>query len=241
MTGIKVDTGAKMLAGSNEEKITEGLDGLRERLKEYYDLGAIFTKWRAVYKISEKYPSSQSIKSNAHALARYAALVQESNMVPIVEPEVFIEGKHSIYKSKEVNEKVFKKVFMELQEQNVDLDSIVLKPSMIIQGDKNPDRLSVEKIAEINIEFLLNNVPYEVPGIAYLSGGMSDDDSILILRKINQYAKEKATQWEITFSYGRGLQSAAMYEWRGKKENIMSAQKIFIKRCRQASMARQGL
>ena len=241
LSGIKVDKSLHKLAGSNEENITEGLDGLSERLIIYKDMGLSFAKWRALIVITEEFPSDYCISVNAHALARYAAICQEQGIVPIVEPEVFIEGKHSIYKSKEVNEKVFKKVFMELQEQNVDLDSIVLKPSMIIQGDKNPDKLSVEKIAEINIEFLLNNVPYEVPGIAYLSGGMNDDDSILILRKINQYAKEKATQWEITFSYGRGLQSAAMYEWRGKKENIISAQKIFIKRCRQASMARQGL
>ena len=241
LSGIKVDKSLHKLARSNQENITEGLDGLSERLIIYKDLGLSFAKWRALIEITEELPSDYCISVNAHALARYAAICQEQGIVPIVEPEVFIEGKHSIYKSKEVNEKVFKKVFMELKEQNVDLESIVLKPSMVIQGDKNTDKLSAEKIAEINVEFLLSNVPYQLPGIAYLSGGMSDDDSILILRKINQYAKEKRTPWEITFSYGRGLQSTAMHKWRGKKENITPAQKIFIERCKQASMARQGL
>tara|TARA_B100002051_G_C16713439_1_gene627945 strand:+ start:663 stop:1655 length:993 start_codon:yes stop_codon:yes gene_type:complete len=241
LSGIKVDKSLHKLAGSNQENITEGLDGLSERLIIYKDMGLSFAKWRALIVITHELPSDYCISVNAHALARYAAICQEQSIVPIVEPEVYIEGKHSIYKSKEVNEKVFKKVFTELIEQNVDLESIILKPSMIIQGDKNADILSAEKIAEINVEFLLSNVPFQVPGIAYLSGGMSDDDSISILRNINQYAKEKETPWEITFSYGRGLQSAAMHEWRGNNENIIPAQKIFIERCKQASMARQGL
>jgi len=241
LSGIKVDKSLHKLAGSNKENITEGLDGLAERLINYRDMGLSFAKWRALIVITEKLPSDYCISVNAHALARYAAICQEQGIVPIVEPEVFIEGNHSIHKSKDVNEKVFKKVFMELKEQNVDLEGIVLKPSMVIQGDKNIDKLSPEKIAEINVEFLINNVPSEVPGIAYLSGGMSDDDSILNLRNINKLAKEEETPWEITFSYGRGLQSSAMNEWRGNNENILPAQKIFIERCKQASMARQGL
>ncbi len=241
LSGIKVDKSLHKLAGSNEENITEGLDGLSERLINYKDMGLSFAKWRALILITEKLPSDYCISVNAHALARYAAICQEQGIVPIVEPEVFIEGQHSIYKSKDVNEKVFKKVFMELKDQNVDLESIILKPSMIIQGDKHTDKLPDEKISEINLEFLINNVPPQVPGIAYLSGGMSDHDSILILRNINKYAKEKEIPWEITFSYGRGLQSAAMHEWCGKKENIILAQKIFIERCKQASLARQGL
>ena len=241
LSGIKVDKSLHKLAGSNEENITEGLDGLSERLINYKDMGLSFAKWRALIVITEKLPSDYCISVNAHALARYAAICQEQGIVPIVEPEVFIEGQHSIYKSKDVNEKVFKKVFMELKDQNVDLESIILKPSMIIQGDKNTDKLPDEKIPEINLEFLINNVPSQVPGIAYLSGGMSDHDSILNLRNINKYAREKEIPWEITFSYGRGLQSAAMHEWRGKKENIILAQKIFIERCKEASLARQGL
>ncbi|MFL2664472.1 MAG: class I fructose-bisphosphate aldolase [Dehalococcoidia bacterium] len=241
LSGIKVDKSLHKLAGSNKENITEGLDGLAKRVKNYKHIGLSFAKWRALIVITENLPTDYCISVNAHALARYAAICQEEGIVPIVEPEVFIEGSHSIYNSKEVNERVLKKVFIELEQQNVDLESIVLKPSMIIQGDKNNEKLSAEEIAEINVDFLMNNVPSMIPGIAFLSGGMSDEDSILHLRNINKLAKEKKIPWEITFSYGRGLQSAAMHEWQGKKENILSAQKIFIERCKQASMARQGL
>ena len=175
--GIKVDKGAKPLSGSIDETITEGLDGLRERLKEYYDLGARFTKWRAVYKISDKYPSTQSIKSNAHALARYAALVQEANMVPIVEPEVLMDGNHKIDKCYDVTTNVLNECYNELHLHKVDLKGTVLKPNMIIPGSDCQDKSSTSEIAKKTLDCLKKNVPSEVPGIAFLSGGQSEIES----------------------------------------------------------------
>ena len=172
--GIKVDTGAKVLAGSPDEKITEGLDGLRDRLKEYYNLGAKFTKWRGVYSISENHPSKLSIQANAHALARYSALVQECNMVPIVEPEVLMDGEHSAKECYQKTSDVIKKCFEELILHNVDLSGIILKPNMILAGNKAKDKISNEEVAKLTLECLKNSVPSEVPGIAFLSGGQSE-------------------------------------------------------------------
>merc|ERR1711991_463676 len=184
--GIKVDKGAKPLAGSHDETITEGLDGLRERLKEYYDLGARFTKWRAVYKISDKFPSAQSIKSNAHALARYAALVQEAKMVPIVEPEVLMNGSHNIDKCYQVTTDVLNECYNELELHKVDLKGTVLKPNMVISGSDCRDKSSTEEIAKKTLDCLKKNVPSKVPGIAFLSGGQSEIESSKNLNEINK-------------------------------------------------------
>ena len=198
LPGIKVDKGAKSLAGSNEETVTEGLDGLRERLKEYYDLGARFTKWRAVYKISDKFPSSQSIKSNAHALARYAALVQEAKMVPIVEPEVLMDGSHNIDKCYKVTTDVLNECYNELEIHKVDLKGTVLKPNMIIPGSECKDKSSSVEIAEKTLDCLKKNVPSDVPGIAFLSGGQSEIESSKNLNEIN---KINDSNFLITSSY----------------------------------------
>jgi len=183
--GIKVDTGAKKLAESPEEKITEGLDGLRERLSEYYKLGARFTKWRAVYNISNKYPSELAVKSNAHALARYAALVQEAKMVPIVEPEVLMDGEHDIMKCYEITSKVLKECYKELKLHNVNLKETILKPNMILPGNKSKSKNSATEIAKMTLKCLKENVPNEVPGIAFLSGGQTEIEATQNLNEIN--------------------------------------------------------
>ena len=177
LTGIKVDTGAKILAGSKEEKITEGLDGLRERLNDYYELGARFTKWRGVYLISDKYPSKLSISANAHALARYAALVQEAGMVPIIEPEVLMDGDHSAKDCLMKTSEVINKCYEELELNNVDLKGTILKPNMILPGKNSGEKISSEEIAELTIDCLKNNVPSSVPGIAFLSGGQTEKEA----------------------------------------------------------------
>ena len=200
--GIKVDTGAKVLAGSPDEKITEGLDGLRERLKEYYKLGAKFTKWRGVYNISKSYPSKLSIQSNAHALARYSALVQECNMVPIVEPEVLMDGDHSAKDCFSKTSEVIKKCFEELILHKVDLTGIILKPNMILAGNKCKDKITNEEVAKLTLECLKNSVPSEVPGIAFLSGGQSEIEATENLNLIN---KNNNTSFIMSFSYGRAL------------------------------------
>ena len=194
--GIKVDKGAKQLAGSPEETITEGLDGLRERLKEYYTLGARFTKWRAVYNISNKYPSSQSIKANAHALARYAALVQEAKMVPIVEPEVLMDGSHDIDKCYQITTDVLNECFNELTINKVNLKGTVLKPNMIVPGTECANKVSSEEIAQKTIDCLKKNVPAEIPGIAFLSGGQSE---IQASKNLNEINKINDTNFLITF------------------------------------------
>jgi len=222
--GIKVDTGAKVLAGSPEEKITEGLDGLRERLREYYKLGARFTKWRAVYNISEKYPSELSIKSNAHALARYASLVQEAKMVPIVEPEVLMDGNHNINKCYEVTSKVLKACYRELKLNNVNLKETILKPNMILPGNKSRDKSSAKAIAEITLKCLKENVPSEVPGIAFLSGGQTEIEATQNLNEIN---KINDTNFLMSFSYGRALQQSALKNWGNNIKDTLNTQKIF--------------
>ena len=235
--GIKVDKGAKPLAGSNDETITEGLDGLRERLKEYYDLGARFTKWRAVYKITEKFPSTQSIKSNAHALARYASLVQEANMVPIVEPEVLMDGSHDIDKCYQVTTDVLNECYNELEIQKVDLNGTVLKPNMVIPGSECKDKSSVEEIAKKTLDCLKKNVPSEVPGIAFLSGGQSEIESSKNLNEIN---KINDSNFLITFSYGRGLQASALKKFGKNQNDIESIQKAFDHRAKMNGLSSKG-
>ena len=235
--GIKVDKGAKSLAGSTDETITEGLDGLRERLQEYYNLGARFTKWRAVYKIGEKYPSSQSIKSNAHALARYAALVQEAKMVPIVEPEVLMDGSHNIEKCYQVTTDVLNECYNELEIHKVDLKGTVLKPNMVIHGIECKDKSNSVEIAKKTLDCLKKNVPSEVPSIAFLSGGQSEIESSKNLNEIN---KINNTNFLITFSYGRGLQASALKEFGKGQENIENIQKAFSHRAKMNGLSSKG-
>ena len=235
--GIKVDKGAKPMAGSNEETITEGLDGLRERLEEYYKLGARFTKWRAVYKISDKLPSIQSIKSNAHALARYAALVQESRMVPIVEPEVLMDGSHDINKCYNVTTNVLNECYNELHLHQVDLKGTVLKPNMIIPGKDCKKKSDTQEIAEKTLECLKKNVPSEVPGIAFLSGGQSEIESS---RNLNQINKINDTNFLITFSYGRGLQASALKEFGKNQSALDNIQKAFNHRAKMNGLSSKG-
>ena len=237
VTGIKVDTGAKVLAGSIEEKITEGLDGLRERLKKYYNLGARFTKWRGVYIISENYPSKLSISSNAHALARYAALVQETRMVPIIEPEVLMDGNHSAKTCFIKTSEVIKKCFEELYLNKVDLSGIILKPNMILPGASSKEKISNDEIAELTLDCLKNNVPSEVPGIAFLSGGQTEIEATANLNKIN---KKNNTNFIMTYSYGRALQQSALKFWSKDVNNISGTQKIFDHRARMCNLAAQG-
>ena len=235
--GIKVDTGAKVLAGSPDEKITEGLDGLRERLKDYYDLGARFTKWRGVYSISKNYPSKLSIQTNAHALARYSALVQECNMVPIVEPEVLMDGDHSAQDCYKKTSEVIKKCFEELILQKVDLKGMILKPNMILAGNKHKDKISNEEVAQLTLKCLKNSVPSEVPGIAFLSGGQSEIEATENLNLIN---KNNSTNFIMSYSYGRALQQSALKFWSKNIQNIEGTQKVFNHRAKMNTLAAQG-
>ena len=235
--GIKVDTGAKVLANSKEEKITEGLDGLRERLKEYYKLGARFTKWRGVYIISDKYPSKLSIKSNAHALARYSALAQECGMVPIVEPEVLMDGNHSAEVCYNKTSEVIKNCFEELELNKVDLKAVILKPNMILPGSSSDKKISNEEIAKLTLKCLKDNVPSEVPGIAFLSGGQTDIEATDNLNQINIHNN---TNFIMTFSYGRALQQSALKFWSKDIKNIKGTQNIFNHRANMCRLAAQG-
>ena len=235
--GIKVDTGAKVLAGSPNEKITEGLDGLRERLKEYYKLGAKFTKWRGVYNISEEYPSKLSIQSNAHALARYSALVQECDMVPIVEPEVLMDGGHSANECFVKTSDVIKKCFEELILHKVDLKGIILKPNMILTGSECKDKISNEEVAKLTLKCLKESVPSEVPGIAFLSGGQSEIEATENLNLINKY---NDTNFIMSYSFGRALQQSALKFWSQDIQNIEGTQKIFNQRAKMNTLAALG-
>ena len=235
--GIKVDTGAKVLAGSPEEKITEGLDGLRERLKEYYKLGARFTKWRGVYNISNKYPSKLSIDSNAHALARYSALVQECGMVPIVEPEVLMDGNHSAEDCFDKTSEVIKKCFDELILHNIDLTGIILKPNMILPGNKSDKNISSEVVAKLTLKCLKENVPTDVPGVAFLSGGQTEIQATENLNLIN---KHNDTNFIMTYSYGRALQQSALKFWAKNIKDIQGTQEVFNHRANMCSLAAQG-
>jgi len=237
LTGIKVDTGAKILAGSKEEKVTEGLDGLRERLENYYKLGARFTKWRGVYSISDKYPSKLSISTNAHALARYAALVQEAGMVPIIEPEVLMDGKHTAKECLNKTSVVIKKCYEELELNNVDLKGTILKPNMILPGKDSDEKVSNEEVAELTIECLKNNVPSSVPGIAFLSGGQTE---IQATSNLNQINIKNDTNFIMTYSYGRALQQSALKFWSKDINNIKGTQEIFDHRAKMCTLAAQG-
>ena len=235
--GIKVDTGAKVLAGSTKEKITEGLDGLRERLQAYYELGARFTKWRGVYNISDKFPSELSIHSNAHVLARYSALVQECGMVPIVEPEVLMDGNHSAEICFNKTSEVIKKCFEELINHKIDLSGIILKPNMILAGTTSNKKISSEKVAKLTLMCLKENVPSDVPGIAFLSGGQTEIEATENLNSINIHNN---TSFIMTYSYGRALQQSALKFWSKDISNISGTQKIFNHRANMCTLAAQG-
>ena len=237
VTGIKVDTGAKVLANSPEEKITEGLDGLRERLKKDYELGARFTKWRGVYNIKEKKPSKLAISSNAHALARYSALVQECGMVPIVEPEVLMDGNHSAEICFNKTSEVIKKCFEELMINKIDLSGIILKPNMILAGTTFDKKISSEEVAKLTLKCLKENVPTDVPGIAFLSGGQTEVEATENLNLIN---KSNDTDFIMTYSYGRALQQSALKFWSKDIKNIEGTQNVFNHRARMNTMAAQG-
>jgi len=235
--GIKVDTGTKILASSREEKITEGLDGLRERLQEYYKLGAKFTKWRGVYNISDKYPSKLSVNTNAHALARYSALVQECEMVPIVEPEILMDGNHSAEDCFNKTCEVLKKCFEELVLHNIDLSGIILKPNMILAGTDAEKKIPNEHVAKLTLKCLKENVPADVPGIAFLSGGQKELEATENLNLINKY---NDTNFIMTYSYGRALQQSALKFWSKDIKDIQGTQKIFNHRANMNTLAAQG-
>ena len=235
--GIKVDTGAKVLAGSPDEKITEGLDGLGERLKEYYKLGARFTKWRGVYIISDKFPSKLSIHSNAHALARYSSLVQESGMVPIVEPEVLMDGEHTAEDCLNKTSEVVKKCFEELVQHKVNLAGMILKPNMILSGNRSNKKINNEEVAKLTLKCLKDSVPKEVPGIAFLSGGQTEIEATENLNLINKF---NDTNFIMSYSYGRALQQSAIKFWSKDINNVKGTQEIFNHRANMCSLAAQG-
>ena len=237
LVGIKVDTGAKVLAGSKQEKVTEGLDGLRDRLKDYYDLGARFTKWRGVYLISDRYPSDLSLSANAHALARYAALVQEAGMVPIIEPEVLMDGNHSSKECLNKTSEVIKKCYEELELNKVDLKGTILKPNMILPGSNSGEKISNEEIAELTLECIKNSVPLSVPGIAFLSGGQTEIEATANLNQINL---KNNTDFIMTYSYGRALQQSALKFWSKDINNIVETQQIFNHRAKMCTLAAKG-
>ena len=235
--GIKVDTGAKPLAGSIDEKITEGLDGLRERLEMYYKLGARFTKWRGVYSISKKNPSKLCIHSNAHALARYSSLVQECGMVPIVEPELLMDGNHSATLCFDKTSEIIKKCFEELIIHKVDLKGVILKPNMILDGTNNESKITNEEVADLTLKCLKDSVPQEIPGIAFLSGGQSEIEATENLNLIN---KKNNTKFIMTYSYGRALQQSALKHWSKNIQDVKGTQEIFNHRAKMCTLAAKG-
>jgi fructose-bisphosphate aldolase class I len=236
--GIKVDTGAKPLALAEGETVTEGLDGLRERLAEYRELGARFAKWRAVISIGEHIPSEYAIWVNAHALARYATLVQEAGLVPIVEPEVLMDGEHTIERSLEVTSRTLHAVFTELRDQRVHPEGILLKPNMVLAGYDSAEQVSDEQIAHETIRCFRRHVPSAVPGIVFLSGGQSEEEATRRLNAMNAIGPHP---WTLSFSYGRALQAAALKAWGGKEENVEAAQRAFYHRAKMNSAAQTGL
>jgi fructose-bisphosphate aldolase, class I len=235
--GIKVDKGSKPLAACPGEHVTEGLDGLRERLTEYRELGARFAKWRAVIDIGPGIPSHTCVVANAHALGRYAALCQEQDIVPIVEPEVLMDGAHDMDRCYQVTEFVLKETFEQLYEQRIALEGMVLKPNMVVPGKKSGQRASVEEVAERTLKLLKNCVPPAVPGIAFLSGGQSDEEATAHLDALNRLGE---LPWHLTFSYGRALQAAPQKAWSGKSENVAAAQRAFTHRARMNALAALG-
>jgi fructose-bisphosphate aldolase class I len=236
--GIKVDKGAKPLANSEDETITEGLDGLRERLEDYRGLGARFAKWRATYSITDHLPSDYCIWTNAHALARYAALCQEAGLVPIVEPEVLMDGTHTIERAFSVTSRVLGAVYTELFDQKVRLEGTLLKPNMVLTGYEAPDHASPDDVAEWTLKCFYRHVPAAVPGIVFLSGGQSDEDATANLNAMN---KRGPHPWQLSFSYGRALQAPALKAWGGKPENVQAGQRAYYHRAKMNGAARTGM
>jgi fructose-bisphosphate aldolase class I len=236
--GIKVDLGAKPLALTDGETITEGLDGLRDRLEEYRELGARFAKWRATYSITAEKPSEYCVWTNAHALARYAALCQEAGLVPIVEPEVLQDGTHTIAESRKATGRVLQAVYTELHDQRLDFRGTLLKPNMVLSGYDVSDRASADEVADVTLECFYKHVPAAVPGIVFLSGGQSDEDATAHLNAINARGPHP---WQVSFSYGRALQAPALKAWGGKDENVEAAQRAYYHRAKMNSAARTGM
>jgi fructose-bisphosphate aldolase class I len=236
--GIKVDTGAKSLALTDGETITEGLDGLRARLEGYRDLGARFAKWRATYSIAPDKPSEYCVWTNAHALARYAALCQEADLVPIVEPEVLQDGTHTIEESAKATGRVLQAVYVELHDQRIDFRGTLLKPNMVLSGYEAADRAGVDGVAEATLEVLYRHVPAAVPGIVFLSGGQTDEDATINLNAMNARGPHP---WQLSFSYGRALQAPALKAWGGKSENVEAAQRAYYHRAKMNGAARTGM
>jgi fructose-bisphosphate aldolase, class I len=236
--GIKVDIGAKPLALTDGETITEGLDGLRGRLDEYRELGARFAKWRATYSIAPEKPSEYCVWTNAHALARYAALCQEAGLVPIVEPEVLQDGTHTIAESRKATGRVLQAVYTELHDQRIDFRGTLLKPNMVLSGYEASERASVEEVADVTLECFYKHVPAAVPGIVFLSGGQSDEDATINLNAMNAHGPHP---WQLSFSYGRALQAPALKAWGGKPENVEAAQRAYYHRAKMNGAARTGM
>src|SRR5947208_11701101 len=236
--GIKVDAGAKPLAGAEGETVTEGLDGLRERLAEYYEWGGRFAKWRGVYSISDTKPSEYCIWTNAHALARYAALCQEAGIVPIVEPEVLQDGTHSIERSEFVTSRVLAAVYTELFDQRVDVAGTLLKPNMVLSGYEATSRADVDEVADQSLHTYYKHVPAAVPGIVFLSGGQSDEDATAHLNAMNARGPHP---WQLSFSYGRALQAPSLNAWGGKPDNVEAAQRAYYHRAKMNGAARTGM
>jgi fructose-bisphosphate aldolase class I len=235
--GIKVDEGAKPLALAEGETVTEGLDGLRERFAEYLGLGARFAKWRATYSIGGGRPSEYCVWVNAHALARYAALAQEAGIVPIVEPEVLMDGDHTIEESAKATGRVLQAVYTELHDQRLDLRGTLLKPNMVLSGYDSVERAGVDEVAEHTLEVLYRHVPAAVPGIVFLSGGQTDEDATIHLDAMNRRGPHP---WPLSFSYGRALQTPSLEAWRGRPENVHAAQDAYLHRASMNSAARAG-
>jgi fructose-bisphosphate aldolase class I len=235
--GIKVDTGAKDLAGAEGEKVTEGLDGLRERLAEYAELGAKFTKWRAVITIGHTIPSRYCIEANAHALARYAALSQEAGLVPIVEPEVLLDGSHTIERCRKATEAALQCLYDELATHRVQLEGTLLKPNMVVSGSDCESRASIEEVARTTIQTLRRRVPSAVPGIVFLSGGQSETEATAHLNAMNALGDHP---WQVSFSYGRALQQSALKAWGGEAAKVAAAQAVYLHRARMNGLARTG-
>ncbi|MBI4035006.1 MAG: fructose-bisphosphate aldolase class I [Candidatus Chisholmbacteria bacterium] len=235
--GIKVDKGAKEMALFPGEVVTEGLDGLRERLVEYVDLGAKFAKWRAVITIGKRIPTMECIEANVHALARYAALCQEVGLVPVVEPEVLMDGDHTISKCEQVTELTLKAVFRELKKYRIDLVGMLLKPNMVVSGSECKTQAGSRQVAKATVRLFRKVVPRQVPGCVFLSGGQSPDEATEILHEMNKLGKQP---WELSFSYGRALQQEALHAWRGKPAHVKAAQQAFYERAKKVSLAREG-
>ena len=239
--GIKVDKSTKDMTGFKDEKITEGLDGLYDRIANYQSQGAEFTKWRAVITIGNSIPTNECIELNAIYLARYALISQEVGLVPIVEPEILMDGNHSINSCYEVTNKTLNEVFNQLDKHKVNLSGILLKPNMVLSGKESSDRANKNQVAEMTLKCFRDIIPKNVPGIIFLSGGQSDLESIDNLDAINKLAKQTGNMpWELSFSYGRGLQSSTLNKWKGNSDNLLIAQKEFINRCKMVSEARNG-